>query len=201
VKLCPPHPGRPYQRIRMFSDADEIAPGSVVRFFVVREEHALYYRDLLAHRLGDTAAEIYTLCTIDGKMFSVAGFHAQKLRIGQENHVAENFGFTVRLARYPDANRLLMYFITCREFAAFLNAHMTHKNRTYEMRGLKTTCLSKYRKVKLNNGILPVTSREKLTKGAFTDMYRIVYQVDWYDRTYADCIALYLAEQRTKKET
>jgi len=66
------------------------------------------------------------------------------------------------------------------------------------MKGLKTTCLSKYRKVKLNNGILPVTFREKLKKGQFADMYRIVYQVDWYDRTYADCINLYLKEQERK---
>jgi hypothetical protein len=200
VKLKPSHPSRPYHHVPMFSDADTLTVDSEVRFAVVKEEPALYYRDLLAHRLGDTKAELYVLCLIGGKMFSVAGFHSQKLRIGQENYIAETFGFTVRLERYPDANRLLMYLITCEEFSRFLQSHMTHKNRTYEMRGLKTTCLSKYRKVKRNNGILPVIFREKLAKGAFADMYRIVHQVDWYRRSYTDCIRLYLGEQEKKSK-
>jgi hypothetical protein len=195
LKLKPKKAARPYQHIPIFSDADQLTAESTVSFIKVHEEQALYYRDLLAHRLGDTAAELYLLCLVDGKMFSVCGFHAQKLRIGQEHYLAETFGFTVRLAGRPDCNRLLMLFITCDEFARFMGDAMSRKNRTYDMRGLKTTCLSKYRKVKLNNGILPVVSREKLAKGPFADMYRIVYQVDWYKRSYRDCIELYLKEK------
>jgi hypothetical protein len=194
LKLKPKKPAAPYQHIPIFSDSDQLTAESIVTFVKVQEEQALYYRDLLAHRLGDTAAEIYLLCLIDGKMFSVCGFHAQKLRIGQEHYLAETFGFTVRLHDRPDINRLLMLFITCEEFARFMADAMSRVNRTYDMRGLKTTCLSKYRKVKLNNGVLPVVSREKLAKGPFADMYRIVYQVDWYKRSYKECIALYLAE-------
>jgi len=201
VKLKPRKLPAPYGNVRIFSDGNQLTADSKVRFVKVKEEQALYYRDLLAHRLGDTKAELYLLCLVDGKMFSVCGFHAQKLRIGQEYYLAETFGFTVRLAGLPDCNRLLMLFITCEEFARFMGGAMSRKNRTYDMRGLKTTCLSKYRKVKLNNGILPVVSREKLSDGPFADMYRIVYQVDWYDRSYKDCLALYLAEKETTHES
>ena len=35
-------------------------------------------------------------------------------------------------------------------------------NPMIKLEGLKTACLSKYRKVKLNNGILDITAKKKL---------------------------------------
>jgi hypothetical protein len=215
MKLQPAKPAKPYRHTRIFSCAyphpdpcpdhrcltedcpfgDRLTPESAVRFVVIPQEHALWYRDCFAHRLGDVVAEIYALCLVDEKVFAVTGFHGQKLRTGQEEYIFETFGFGVTHQGYYNTTRLLMYLITTKTFARFLHYRMSHKNRTYVMKGLKTTCLSKYRKVKLNNGILPVTFREKITKGANADMYRIVYQVDWYDRTYAECIRTYLDEQ------
>jgi len=64
------------------------------------------------------------------------------------------------------------------------------------MTGLKTTRLSKYRKVKLNNGLLNIILREKMPN----DMYRLIYETDFYDRTFKECLELYLEEQETKEE-
>ena len=199
VKFKPARSLKPYRKLHIFSDGDELTPESRVRFIVIKEEQALYYRDLWAHRLGDTKAEVYVICLLDEKVFAVVGFHGQALRLGMSTSVFESFGFGCPHSFYYNTTRLLMYFITTKEFGRWLHTHMSRRNRIYRMVGLKTTCLSKYRKVKLNNGILPVTHREKIIKGPNTDMYRIVYEVPWYDRTYADCIKLYLDEQKTKE--
>ena len=63
-------------------------------------------------------------------------------------------------------------------------------NRIYDLRGLKTTCLSKYRKVKLNNGILKITKKEKMKDG----VYKLMYETDWHDRNFKDCVNLFLSE-------
>lgn len=63
--------------------------------------------------------------------------------------------------------------------------------------GIKTTCLSRYRKVKLNNGILDVTFRERTPD---SDMYRIVYEAKFRPDNYAACIRRYLGECQTRPE-
>ena len=32
------------------------------------------------------------------------------------------------------------------------------------------------------------------------DMYRLIYETDFYDRTFKECLELYLEEQETKEE-
>jgi len=63
-------------------------------------------------------------------------------------------------------------------------------NRLFEIKGFKTTCLSKYRKVKLNNGLLTIRDREKLPNG----MYKMVYICPFRKEGYDQCVVDYLKE-------
>ena len=181
-------------RAPIFGECDEIRPDSTVRFVEVDEGTALYYRDLWAHKLGSTRAEHYYLALIDGKVFATVGLMTEKLLRLKVDRVFENFGFNVPLARYPRANRLLMLCLTCREFGDVVRATASRINRLYELRGLRTTCLSKYRKVKLNNGILDLEHREKLANG----MYRLVYDAEFRPEGFGDCVRRFLAEEAAR---
>jgi hypothetical protein len=184
------HRAKPIAGMRIFTASDELTPQSRITFQQTTEEHALYYRDLFAHKLGDVKAEMYILTCIDHKVFAVTGYALRKIFTMQEQHIGEVFGFNAPHPLYRNINRLLMMLITCRDFERTMQSLMMRKNRFYIVRGLKTTCLAKYRKVKLNNGILEIYNREKLPN----DMYRIQYQTEWHDRTYADCVKIYLEE-------
>lgn len=192
VKMRPLHKAHPIHKARVFTDTDVLTPSSRITFLKTTEEHALYYRDLFAHKLGDVKAELYLLTFIDGKVFAVTGYALRKVFTMQEEHVGEVFGFNAPHATYRNMNRLLMLLITCRQFESVIKRFMMRKNRFYTLRGLKTTCLAKYRKVKINNGILTIYGREKMPN----DMYKIKYQTEWYERTFADCVKIYLEEQQ-----
>jgi hypothetical protein len=182
-------------KIPIMNEDDEIRPDSKITFVRTTKEVGLYYRDLFAHRLGNTKAEIYLLMLIDGKVFRTVGLHCADMRRLTTEDIFETFGFGVYLKKYPHVNRLMMMSITCKEFKNFLLTRILgSKNQIYNFTGLKTTCLCKYRKNKLNSGVLDIVSREKLPN----DTYKIVYRHDFYDRTYSDCINIYLSEHSNK---
>lgn len=169
-----------------------ITPESQISFMMVAKEEALYYRDLFAHKLGVTRAECYMLMLLDGAVFATVGFHCQKVRSLQESEIFEVYGFNASLTHHLKANRLLMLAITCTEFnEQTVKGHILKGvNRIFTCDGLKTACLAKYRKVKLNNGILKVTAREKMANG----LYKIMYKTKWHERTLKECITQYLED-------
>lgn len=175
----------------VWGEDDALKADSKIQFVSVPAEVGLYYRDLWAHKLGATKAEQYYLMLIDGKVFGTIGLMTNHLFNLSSNRVFENFGFNAPMTDHPRANRLLMMAITCQEFADVLRATASKVNRVYDLAGLRTTCLAKYRKVKLNNGILDLEVREKLPNG----MYRLVYDTDFRQETFSDCIERYLAEE------
>jgi len=172
--------------------AGKIKPDSKIRIFQMKEESALYYRDLWAHKLGSTKAELYLGLVIDGKLFGVVGFMLRTARALKSDAVLENFGFCSPHPDYWNLNRLLMYCLTCKDTQDFIY-HTNRTNQIYKINQFRTTCLSKYRKVKLNNGILKIEKREK--EGAF---YKIMYYTEFYQRKFEDCIKLYLKELAEK---
>lgn len=179
-----------FKNVKIWSDEDELKKDSTVRFVDVPQEIALYYRDLWAHKLGNTKAEHYFLILLDGKIFATVGFHTSELFRLKSDKVFENYGFSAPSKKYKKLNRLMMYLITCKEMGDVLHRTASKINRIYDLRGLKTTCLSKYRKVKLNNGILRITKKEKMKDG----VYKLMYETDWHDRTFKDCVNLFLSE-------
>ena len=184
-----------YKNIKIFTEDDEITNESVVKFVKIDEQTALYYRDLWAHRLGTVKSESYYLVTLDDKAFSVVGFHSSAMLRLETDKVFEVFGFTAPHSKYPNLNRLLMFLITCEAVRPVLASSISRINRVYTFNGLKTTCLAKYRDVKLNKGILKRLSREKMPNG----MYKIQYETDFHKRSFADCIKLYLEELDERK--
>ena len=181
---------KPVRGLKLFNDKSEITENSKVKMILMKEENALYYRDLLAHKLGSTKSETYIGITIDNTLFGAVGFsiggtHARSL---QSDDLFENFGFTVSTKKYPKLNRFLMYLITTESMRDFIY-DINPTNRIFRLKRFKTTCLSKYRKVKLNNNLLKIEKREKID-----NFYKLVYVTDFYKRSYSECIKIWLAE-------
>lgn len=187
---------RPYAA-PVFTNGDELTCDSEIRFVQVPEAQALYYRDLFAHKLGNTRAEQYFLMLMDGKVFATVGFMTNKLFGLKSDRVFENYGFNASVRNLPRANRLLMLAITSRAFADILYRTASRVNRVYRLRGLRTTCLSKYRRVKLNNGILKALECERLPTGkANGGMYRILYDAEFRDQDFQGVVRQFLDEER-----
>lgn len=176
----------------LFGIEDEIKPDSTVGVHKVDKQTADYYRELWAHKLGQTNAEAYYLIFIDKKLVGTVGFHSRDLRLMISDKLFENFCFNAPSTRYPKLNRLMMMLVTSAEMRDIFLMTSLKTNRMFHIAGLKTTCLSKYRKVKLNNGLLEITKKEKMKNG----MYKIVYETNWYARTFQDCIKLFLTESK-----
>lgn len=186
-----PHPAP------IFTDGGKLTENSKISFVSVSEQVALYYRDLFAHKLGNTSAEQYFLMLIDGKIFATVGFMTTALFRLESDRVFENYGFSAPVRNMPRANRLLMMAITCKEFGEVIRRHASRVNRIYRLNGLRTTCLSKYRKVKLNNGVLDVESCERIREGKPNGgMYKIVYDTGFHDLTFAEVVRKFLDEEK-----
>ena len=155
------------------------------------EEDALYLRDLWAHKMGTTKAEQYTLISIDKYAWGIVGFHTSEIRKLVSDEIFEVFGFNADLENHKNSNRLLMMIIMSREFADILKA-MAKTNRFFEINNFKTTCISKYRKVKTNNGLLNIRDREQMKNG----MYKIVYTSPIYEKTINETVREYLQEKK-----
>ena len=181
----------------VFSEKDVISPDSKIHFKVATAENALYYRSVWTHRLGETVAELYLLWFIDGKLFSTTGFHLQDLFILRSDELFESFGFSVPHKKYPNINRLLMMCLTSGQFLREVqNTPSMQTNKIYVINGFKTTCLSKYRKIKLNNGLLEIAKCEKQPNG----IYKILYRAPFRKKdSYAKCVNRYLEELERKK--
>lgn len=179
-----------FKKYKIADETLEIKNNSKVDMVLIPKETAFLYRDLWAHKLGATNCEATHLILIDGLICGVVGWHTADLRRMKSDYIFEVFCFNPK-TNYQKLNRLLMMFLTSMETKKLLLRDIFKTNRYFNLNGVKTTCLSKYRKVKLNNGILNVTKREKMDNG----LYKIVYETDFYNRTYNDCINIFLNEK------
>lgn len=186
----------PYKKAPMFSDDDEITEASKITFVLVPAKVALYYRDIWAHKLGNTGGKIYYLMLVDNKVFATMAISPDDLYKLRKDYIFENYGFSVSLNKYPRANRLLMLAITSKHFYKIMRNTATWYNRYWEAKGIQTACLAKYRHVKLNSGILKVEKREKKPNG----MYKIMYCADFRDDTFSDVVKRFLAEEKEYAE-
>lgn len=174
----------------LFTDNDEITENTKISFVKVEEEQALYYRDLWCHRLGNSKAETYFLGLLDGKIFATVGFlHSELFRL-KSDRVFQMFGFTPGNKKYKQLNRLLLLAITCEEMKAILVNNSSRVNRVYDLKGLKTTAFSRYRKTKINSGILKVIKSEALKEGG----YKLMYDTDFHKINFKQCVKIFLKE-------
>jgi len=174
----------------------KITENTKVTFKRVKAEVGLYYRDLWAHKMGVTSAEHYFLMLMDGMVFGTVGIHAADISSLKSDTVHEVFGFDCPIENEPKSHRLLMLSITTQEFADML-ANGRKNNRIFEIKYFQTTCLSKYRKMKGNNGILAVRESVKAPK---TNLYHIVYVCEFRKEKFSDAVKRYVRERETAKE-
>ncbi len=196
VKFKSAAPLKAWHRAKIWGDDDELTPDTDVKLVLVGGEQALYYRELWAHKLGTTKAESYYLILLDGKVFGTVGMFASDLLRLQSDKVSEVFGFNAPSKKYRNINRLLMYLLTCSAFKDVLRASMSKKNRYYTLNGFKTTCLAKYRHVKLNSGLLKIVKRSRMKNG----LYKIGYECEFREQTFREALNAYLDEWKAKNE-
>jgi len=110
----------------------------------------------------------------------------------QTDYVFENFGFSVSLKKYPQSNRLLMMVLTSKEFGNVIHRTASNKNRIYNLTGMKTTCISKYRSIKTHQGILERINRETMPNG----LYKIQAETKWHDRDFKETLRIWVEECR-----
>ena len=175
----------------VFLPGDDILESSKINVIPCSEEVGLYYRDLFAHKLGVTKAERYFLILLDGKVFGVFGVMLGEVYRLTSDRYFETFGFTAYSEKFPRSGRLLMMIITSME-AKKVIVHTSGKNRYYKLVGMRTTCLSKYRNSKSNNGIVITENRERMPNG----MYKIHYYANFRKDTFSDCVKRFLREER-----
>lgn len=163
----------------------------------ISKETALYYRDLFAHRLGTTVAEVYFGVFVNDMLLSASGFNTSFLRRLQEKYIFENFCFSISHDVYENLNRLSMMCLVSGEFKKFLYKDTLRGSSYVQLLTFRTVCLTKYRKSKLNVNLLTLLSSERQENGT----YKLVYEQPFYmDRTYQDCLRLYLEQDvRYKK--
>lgn len=167
----------------------QITDKTVPNVRLITEPMAIYYRDLMAHKLGSVRAEQYFAVLLDGKIFGIVGFTMREVNLMRSTDVSEVFGFNVPLKKHPAAHRLFMMLLTCRDMARAIQ-NITKKNRLFRLTGFKTTCLTKYRKLRSSNGLLKLINREKMEDGR----YRLVYHTHFYKRSFRETMLAWLTE-------
>lgn len=171
-------------------DADfELTSEVKISFKSTDADTAMYYRDLFAHRLGLNLTEEYYLIFFDGKLFGVAGFNLSELRRMISDVIFETFGFNTRMSKYSTASRLMSMILMSREFLDFVKAQ-AKTNRFFDIRKFKTTCMSKYRKSKVCNGLQDIVKKEKMKDG----QYKLLYIGDVFESTANEMLEKYLEE-------
>ena len=195
VALRPKKELKPYPA-PIWTAEDRLTEDSTIDFVAVSDRVALYYREIWVHKLGQTQGELHTLMLVDGKVFAALGFWTDHLRRINTDYLFEQFGMCARIGDDPMPTRLMMLAITSQAFKEKVIDLCGPRNRYFEMNGLRTVCLSKYRKVKHNTGIFDLLEREKLPNG----LYKLTYQIDFRPDTFSDVIARYLKETAEKKE-
>lgn len=171
---------------------DELTEDSKIRFVAVEVGVALYYRDLWAHKLGTTGGDFFALMIVDDKVFGVLGFMLRDLRTWAQPYLPLNAGFNAPSAVYRRANRLLLWCLVTQEFKDFAVYASTKQNHIFEIIALRTTCMSKYRKMKGLNGIMEVVARERMDNGG----YKIIYEAEFSKNTIAEVLQKFLLEEK-----
>ena len=185
------------KRFKLLNDEDELKPTSEVRFVNVDRDTALYYRDLLVHRLGTVDAQHYFLILINGKLFSVVGINTGDVTKLRATRAYQIFGMTVVLNKYRKTTRLMMYFLTSIELKKVLIRVMSNnKNRIYDLAGIKSTSFTRFGRDKTNANLLKKVSKEKQKDG----LYKIQYESDFYHRNFQQSLSAYLEEQKNDQK-
>lgn len=172
-------------------DDHEITENSKLEIHITKGEHALYYRNLWVHRLGVTGAEAYGYMTIDGKIFHVFGLLLAPLMAMQSPFIFEGFGIARKTKKYDRLNRLAIYALSCTDMQDWVRANVVPDNNPlFDPIGIRSRSFVRGRKDKSSHGILKLVDKKKLGDGKYT----LFYEQKWHDRTWQECLNLWLQE-------
>ena len=170
---------------------------SKISFVQVSTGVAVYYRNLFLKKLtGESSAELNYAVLIDGKIFAVCGFMVGSALKDNCGYVFENYGISLKSRRFPKLNKLLMRLMLTNDFKKVILKSFNF-GISEDIKGIKTTCLSRLPEVRLNSGLLKLVSREKNKK---TGIYKLQYYSDFYDKTYKQMIIEHLDEEKRYKD-
>jgi len=176
-------------------DEQEITPETKIQFVAVDKETCLYYRDLFVHRLGSTESQSYYLMLLDGRVVTPLGLHLRDLTLGRSEYASETFGITKTSRRYKRLGKLFMMALTSVDFQEFLIGHHRWMHLR-PPRGIRTTSITRHPEGKTDCGVLKVVHREKLEGG---DSWRLIYQTDFREESWPECIARWLEKHGEKR--
>lgn len=183
---------KPIKKYQIYDDS-EITPDTKIEFIQVDETTALYYRDLFVHKLGTTTAEAFYLMLIDGKVNTALGLSMRDVFTQKSKYVGEVFGISRSSVRYKRLGKLFMMCLTSGDFLKMLESKYNFGTR--KPQGIKTSSLTTYAEGKTDRSVMKLTYREQLKDGT----YRVIYQGDFRQDTYKQCIETWLKRWGDKK--
>lgn len=185
-------PIRPPRVFPVYND-EEITENSIVQVVKVDRDTALYYRDLFVHKLGGTTAERFFLLLIDGRVVSAFGISLRDVLIGRSEYIGEVFGITKTSQRYKMLGKLFMLCLTSGEMKRIFTS--LFRLWLKEPRGVRTTSITTHPEGKTDRSVMRLVHREQLPTG----QYRLIYQADFRNDTFRDCLRYWLANWGHKR--
>tara|TARA_R110001599_G_scaffold58535_3_gene161769 strand:+ start:551 stop:1984 length:1434 start_codon:yes stop_codon:yes gene_type:complete len=191
---------------KMYNDKN-ITKHSVVRLTKIKQDEAYYYRDLFIHKLGSTGADITVAFTIDDMLFAVTGLTATFLygipsagknsdgRLHEKDYIFQIYGLTVPSIKYKRLGRLLAHFITCKEFKDNLEK-LEPQLDMVNMNAIRSSAITYAQEQRLVHGLMKRISKERMPN----NMFKLVYNTEFHDKTYKECIIKWVDEAKREKE-
>ena len=171
----------------------KITPNSKIAFVRTSKNVAYYYRDMFAHKLGVTRAEVYFLGLVDGHVWAACGFFlsdcTRRRYVGGHDALAvhEQFGFCVPCG-YKRIVKLMLMCLSCRDFWQYLVECVPMLTLIGGPVEFKTTCLADVPELKTHRTVSKLRSRERMPNGK----YKLVYVAPFRVETYRDCLKRWL---------
>jgi hypothetical protein len=177
-------------KLKMLPDEYTITSKSKLAFVRLTKEQALYYRDLLAHKLGVSRTEDYYAVTLDGFMIGIFGMFMRDVRIGTSGAAFLTFAFCIPSPRYPRLVHLLMMVVTSGDAHKFFEGNVTALR---PVENFMTTCFSASPDLRSHTAAgLKLLKRERVSEG----WYKLSYAGEFRKETYRGAIASWLDKMR-----
>ena len=175
-------------------DGHEITADSEIAIVSIDEATAMYYRDLLVHRLGATVAETYLAAIIDGQVFAVFGMHMANYFMGREPMIHEVFGVCM-VTRYRRLSRLATALLRSGDTKRFIEVQgKARRAALTPLEGIQSVSLMPYPVWKTDHRGSKVLRVDKMPGGTF----KVVYAAKFRDDTWQETLQRWVKQHARK---
>jgi hypothetical protein len=166
---------------------DKVNRNSKVHLIRVDDDVALYYRDLLVHKLADSGGEENFLLLIDGKVAAVIGLMTNFFTRRGLDYVFLNYAIEVTNLQEPRLHKLVTQLIYSRGFKEQLAAQCSGLRNTRQFRDFNKMHSTKIGPTdKLWN--MPkntiILKKERTPNG----LWKVLYEHSFSDKTFHQCV-------------